>query len=260
MLSNIFLLYNHLWPCKYSSGTIICYFGLINAIYGDYLCYLFKYVFNNLREKTILLKIDHTLKAPLIFLFLAAWVLLVFYPNPGNLTNSIYRLYNPPVMPYAVTDIAKTLEYNSPCEIKEFVYGEIPYRFDWETYNMPWYFPTLEEALYKGSGDCKARFLLFASILEELEIPYTKNISLTHIWVDYEGKPENTLENYAESLIIVDREGRINFSLPRPDLHRSMQNFYRGFWKTMPADKKLLLLAGFSLTVVFFNPRYKLKF
>ncbi len=193
------------------------------------------------------------------YLFLAMWILFVCYPNPGHLITSVYRLKNPPVMPLVVSDLAHQLENNTPCEIKAFVYEKIPYHFDWETYNMPWYFPTLEEALHKSSGDCKARYLLFASILEELEIPYNKNISLTHIWVDYDGKPENTLENFAESLIIVDREGRITFSMPRPNLQRSMQNFYRGFWKTMPADKKLLLLAGFSLTIGFFNPRFKIK-
>jgi len=161
-------------------------------------------------------------------LFLALWILLVLYPNPRHLADSLHRLNNPPVMPLAVSDLAGNLKDYTPCEIKEFVYSEIPYRFDWEVYNMPWYFPTLEEALQNGSGDCKARYLLFASLLEELQIPYYKSISLTHIWVGYEGKPENDLENLEASLIIVNQEGETRLSLPRADLKRSWRTFYQG--------------------------------
>jgi hypothetical protein len=180
-------------------------------------------------------------------LFLALWILLVLYPNPRLLAYSLHRLNNPPVMPLAVSDLAGQLKDYTPCEIKEFVYSEIPYRFDWEVYNMPWYFPTLEETLQNGSGDCKARYLLFASLLEELQIPYYKSISLTHIWVGYEGKPENDLENLEASLIIVDQEGKTRLSLPRADLKRSWRTFYQGFWEVMPGDKKLLVFAGFPI-------------
>ncbi len=186
-------------------------------------------------------------------ILLSLWVLLVLYPNPGNLAASIYRLKNPPVQREIVTAKAEQLVDYSPCEVKAFVYSALPYRFDWEIYNMPWYFPTLEEALQKKHGDCKARYLLFASLLEELEIPYEKNLSLTHIWVGYEGKPENALENASESIIVVDASGRFKISMPQPDLARSWRNFYHGFWEAMPAHKKYLLLTGIPAV---FGPFY----
>ncbi len=186
---------------------------------------------------------------------LMAWVLLVLYPNPGKLAASVYRLKNPPVAPYRVTELALPLQGLTPGEIQEFVYANIPYRYDWEVYNMPWYFPTLDEALYSEYGDCKARFLLFASLLEEMEIPYRKNISLTHIWVDYEGKPENRLENIGETLIIVDENGRVRLSVPRADLARSSRSLREGFWETMPLDKKWMLLAGFPAVFGIFHLR-----
>ncbi len=176
---------------------------------------------------------------------LALWFLLVLYPNPARLVASIYRLKKPPVMPARVSEIAGQLEYNSPSEIQYFVYSQLPYHYDWEVYNMPWYFPTLDEAIQNGKGDCKARFLLFASLMEELDIPYYKNISLTHIWVGYEGKQENTLENPNESMIVIDENGQARLTLPRPDLRRSGQTFRQGFWDVMPANKKLQLFAGF---------------
>ncbi len=183
----------------------------------------------------------------------AAWILLVLYPNPGNLIASVYRLKNPPVMPFQVIDIALELEGVAPHEIEQFVFNRVPYQFDWEVYDMPWYFPTLDEILQKNSGDCKSRYLLFASLLEELDIPYQKNISLTHIWVGYEGKKESNLENYNESFIVVDQSGQARLSLPRPDLRRSGQSFYRGFWEVMPADRKLLLTSGLPLFFVIFT-------
>ncbi len=190
----------------------------------------------------------HFIKKNLLLLLIAAaWTLLVLYPNPVHLFTSIYRLKNPPVMPLQVSDLALELEGAAPYEIEQFVYKRIPYQFDWEVYNMPWYFPTLEEALQKESGDCKARYLLFASLLEGLEIPYQKNISLTHIWVGYEGKTDSRLENSSESMIVVDEYGRYRITLPRPDLERSRQNFIRGFWEVMPAERKIMLLGGYPL-------------
>lgn len=183
----------------------------------------------------------------LMIILLSVWCLLVLYPNPAQLLVSMYRLKNPPVMPIAVTETARELDDRTPCEIREYVHQNLPYAFDWEVHNMPWYFPTLEEALQKGVGDCKARFLLFASLLEELEIPYEQKYSLTHIWVSYEDKPETALENQNELLIVIDESGRARFNIPRTDLKRAWRSFYRGFWAVMPGDKKLLLLAGMPI-------------
>lgn len=194
-----------------------------------------------------------TKKRLLIALLTAAWVLLVLYPNPLNLFASVYRLKNPPVVPLQVAHLALDLENRAPYEIEQFVYRSIPYQFDWEVYNMPWYFPTLDEILQNGRGDCKSRFLLFASLMEELDLPYYKNVSLTHIWVGYEGKKESGLENYNESMIVVDQHGQVRLSLPRPDLRRSGRSFYQGFWEVMPAERKLLLLSGFPMILGIFS-------
>lgn len=184
---------------------------------------------------------------------LAAWILLVLYPNPVQLAASAYRLKNPPLDPGLVSSMAGELEGAGPAEIEQHVYSELPYHFDWEVYSMPWYFPTLEEALSAGRGDCKARFLLFASLMEELDLPYRKVVSLTHVWVDYEGKAESGLENEREALVVVGEDGRARFSLPRPDPTRSWRSFYRGFWEVMPGRRKALLLAGIPVVFTLFE-------
>ena len=181
------------------------------------------------------------------FAALLAWTLFVLYPNPVKLITSLYRLHRPPVDAALVAELARELEGLTPREIQAFVYETLPYRYDWSAYNIPWYFPTLDVALLKGVGDCKARYVLFASLLEALEIPYRKNISLTHIWVEYDGKLENRVENGRETLIAVDEAGRTRVRLPRADLQRSWESFRHAFWEIMPIGRKFLLFAGFPV-------------
>jgi len=191
-------------------------------------------------------------KTLIMIILLVGWCVYVMYPNPYHLAASIYRLKNPPVMPGMVSEYARELENKTPMEIEQFVYNKIPYSYDWEAYSMPWYFPALNEALARGTGDCKARYLLFASLMEELDIPYRKNVSLTHIWAEYEGKPQTALENTDESMLVIDEEGSLSFSLPRPDLSRVRRSFVQAFWEVMPVGRKYLLFTGFPLIVGFF--------
>ncbi len=171
----------------------------------------------------------------------------MLYPNPLHLVFSMYRLYHPPVAPDLVSNYARELENKTPLEIEQFVYARLPYSYDWEIHGMPWYFPTLNEALIMGAGDCKARFLLFASLMEELDIAYRKHVSLTHIWADYDGKPATVLENRAEVLVAVNEEGSISINMPSPDLSRAWRSFKQGFWEVMPRARKYLLFTGIPL-------------
>lgn len=191
-------------------------------------------------------------KSLLTIILMLGWFVFVLYPNPFYLYNSISRLLNPPVMPIAVSEYARELDNKAPIEIEQFVYAKLPYSYDWEVYSMPWYFPTLDEALEKGTGDCKARYLLFASLLEELHIPYRKNVSLTHIWADYEGKPQSALENTGEAMIVIDEQGKFSISKPEPNLSRAWRSFRQGFWEVMPNGRKYLLFSGFPVIHVLF--------
>lgn len=192
-------------------------------------------------------------KKLIIMMMLLVWFLVVMYPNPLNLFFSLYRLYDPPVAPDLVKNYARELENKTPLEIEQFVYARLPYNYDWEVHGMPWYFPTLNEALSMGSGDCKARFLLFASLMEELDITYRKHVSLTHIWADYDGKPATALENSDEVLVAVSEEGALSINMPSPDFSRAWRSFKQGFWEVMPRGRKYLLLTGIPFITSFFH-------
>lgn len=180
---------------------------------------------------------------------LVLWVFLVLYPNPLKLAVSLHRLVDPQVDPGAVDSLAGGMP-SEPVDIEKAVLEALPYRYDWEAYSMPWYYPTVGEALERGRGDCKARAIVLASVLEAKGIPYQIHSSPTHVWVDYPGKQENSAENPDVGLYQVDPEtGDRSFHFPRIDLAGSFRTFWRGFWPPMPVVRKVLLLLGPSVLV-----------
>jgi len=197
--------------------------------------------------------VDLRRRFALSFLFL--WILFSLYPDPALLIKSVWRIFYPPVQPEAVVDLLEGNAFDDPAEMENFVLREIPYVHDWESYGVPWYFPTVTEVLEKRTGDCKSRFIVLASSFERMGVDYGISLSPTHIWAEYDGKAENITEN--RRVAFYEEEG---FRLPQIDIRRSFEVFYRAFWETMPLERKILLLQGtvFFLFVSFLpQPRTK---
>jgi len=185
-------------------------------------------------------------------LFVLLWTLLVLYPRPADLATSICRLLIPPTDPLAAEKLIPRLpSRDDPALVEEFIMQEFPYCYDWQNYNLPWYFPTAEEAIEKGAGDCKTRFIILASTLEALDIPYEAFISPSHIWVYYQGKEENPVESRAAVLFYRDG-GKLRFKLPEVNWRESLNVFYEGFWSYMPLRKKIILFSGFIFVLYFY--------
>ena len=187
---------------------------------------------------------------PLIFAFF--WTLLVLYPRPADLLTSIHRLFIPPTDPQAVEKLIPLLpSSDNPALVEDFILQEFPYRYDWLNYNRPWYFPTAAEALEKNAGDCKTRFIILASTLEALGISYETFISPYHIWVYYEGKTENSIEN-KEAVLLRSDGGKIRVKFPEIKWQESSKIFYEAFWEKMPFIKKVNLICGVLFSVYFY--------
>jgi len=179
---------------------------------------------------------------PLIFIL---WILLVLYPNPLNLIISIQRILNFDADPGAVEFMLNDFP-SDPVAIEQAVLAKIPYRYDWDLYSMPWYCPTIEEVLERGEGDCKARALVLASVLEAQSIPYQVHSSPMHVWVEYEGKQETSIENAQVEFYQYDPEtGERRFQIPHIVLSKVMNSFWQAFWGPMPDSRKALLISGF---------------
>ena len=177
------------------------------------------------------------------------WVLLILYPNPLRLAASVQRVADPRADPGAVQALADSLP-SEPAAIEEAVLDSVPYSYDWEVYAMPWYFPTVDEVLEKGRGDCKARAIVLASVFEAKGIPYRINSSPTHVWVDYEGKIEDELENSGAGFYKVDPQtGARSLQVPKVSVTDVMGTGWQGFWPPMPMMRKVLLISGLVILV-----------
>ncbi len=176
-----------------------------------------------------------------LFVFLV-WALYVLYPNPTYLTRSVYRLYDPPISPHIkeIQYIATATAERTPSQTERFIKAAFPYQYDWETYNLPWYFPSVKEAVKKQAGDCKTRFIVIASVLTAQKIPHTLSVSPTHVWVEYEEKKETSNENQEVTMFNSEK----GLSVPRVDLQKSSRSFINAFWHPMPIEKKQSLLSG----------------
>lgn len=168
----------------------------------------------------------------------------MLYPNPLNLIISVQRVFSLGVDPGAVEPIVGDFP-SDPIAIEKAVVERIAYRYDWEVYSMPWYFPTVDEVLEEGVGDCKARALVLASIFEVKNIPYRIDLSPIHMWVEYEGKGETSVENAEVKFYQQDPEtGERLFRIPEIELREVVDSIWRGFWNPMPDGRKALLLSG----------------
>jgi len=175
---------------------------------------------------------------------LILWILLVLYPNPANLVASIQRVLGFDAFPDAVECIVNDFP-SDPADIEKAVLSRIPYRHDWDLYGMPWYCPTIEQVLERSAGDCKARALVLASILDAKGIDYLIHSSPTHIWVQYESKQENSIENAQVEFYEYDHEtGDRKFRMPDIGLGTLMDTWEQQFWTRMPDGRKALLISG----------------
>jgi len=182
-------------------------------------------------------------------LLLALWILFVLYPNPIKLIVSIHRVYTFDAIPAAVEFMLDDLP-SDPAALERAVLARIPYRHDWELYNMPWYFPSIEEILERQQGDCKARALVLASVFEAKSIPYRISSSPMHMWVEYDGKVETSFENphvqfYQRDPDTGDRE----FRIPEVSVNQVVDSGWRAFWRPMPDGRRALLFSGLAALI-----------
>ena len=177
-------------------------------------------------------------------LILILWIIFVLYPNPLNFIISIHRLRNFDADPGAVEFMLNDFP-SDPVAIEKAVLTKIPYHHDWTAYNMPWYCPTIEEVLDRETGDCKSRALVLASVLEAKNISYQINLSPTHVWVNYDGKQDTSIENDQVEFYQYDPEtGERQFKIPHIGFSRVMNAFWQSFWDPMPESRKVLLISG----------------
>jgi hypothetical protein len=186
------------------------------------------------------------------FAALLLWTLIVLYPTPSMLFVSAQRAWSPPVDPQAVRELADSLP-DDPRAIEAAVNTRIvAYAVPWQTYGVPWYFPTAKEVLAVGQGDCQAQAVVLASILTAKGIPARFVGSFDHLWIDYPGKHATAYENADVALAAQQPDGSYRFRWPSLIEWRTSWEIERAyFWDTMPVPRRWLLLGGWLLIMLW---------
>ncbi len=133
-------------------------------------------------------------------LVLALTVLAVCFPHPVLLARHIVRWTDPNAMidPDAsqLDPLVEKLKSQLPDganqdshpkeilrAVELLVYEKLPYAFDWDTWGMADYIPTVEEALGKGREDCDGRAVVGASLLKRVGFESQLETDGAHVWV-----------------------------------------------------------------------------
>ena len=183
-------------------------------------------------------------------LLLAALACLgvVAYPRPRLLARTVRNALKPDIDAGAVEGLAARLGDDPDAIRAEVLSAIVPYERDWAVFGVPYYFPTLREALENGQGDCKSQVLVLASLLSAKGIPYRLLASLDHVWAEYPGKAPTVMEDPVVALAEY-RDGRWRPMLPvrlRPRAHLAVS--VDEYWTGAPRRRRLLF-AGALLVV-----------
>jgi hypothetical protein len=182
----------------------------------------------------------------LVFLLMVVWLGAVVYPDPRPFADSIARLRHPPVDRGAVASVADDLPADYKA-LEDFALQYVAYVPAWTAYGLPWYFPTVAEVVSHKAGDCQARAVFFASLLEAKQMPYTLRYSFDHVWVDYPGKQVTDLEDPATSFVSDSGQGWLASLPKRIPVWSILKTRAHYHWTPMPGTRKALILIGAAL-------------
>jgi len=174
------------------------------------------------------------------------WTLFVLYPDPLLLLRAARHAWSPPVAPQAVADIAARLP-DDPRLIELYVTSRlVRYQVPWNSYGVPWYFPSVPEVLARGEGDCQAQAIVLASLLRAKGIPARLVGSFDHLWVEYPQKQPNRFENPAVAVAAQRDDGAYTFRWPEINWRETWELERTYFWDPMPWGRRWLLVAGWA--------------
>ncbi len=129
-------------------------------------------------------------------LFLAV-LLFTLYPNPSLLVRNIRHLSRMNEMLDPSNEGLAPLEAQvrerlgggthgaraTLAAVEWVVYHRLPYEWDWNTWGVADYMPTVSEALAKGCEDCDGRAVVAASLLKRMGHEAWLVSDIRHVWV-----------------------------------------------------------------------------
>lgn len=207
------------------------------------------------------LKTGAFLLVALVVLYPRPWLIPAWLTRLCNL-NAVIDPYHPTVSELAarVTDDAggKPSLHAAAVAVETLVRQRMPYAFDWETWGVMDYLPTVDEAFAQGREDCDGQAVVAASVLRRLGYEAWIVSDLLHTWVvarDPTAQPPVTVAlmspGRGDQTLTGESEGtRARFSTATlANVGRALSFGVAVF----PAERELVIVA--ALWLVLMQPR-----
>ena len=138
-------------------------------------------------------------------------LLLTLYPSPAALIRHLSHLKNPnqmadpgeptlgPVLERFDAYLAASKQRTDRpqdllAHVERFVYREVPYAWDWDTWGVADYLPTVGEVIASGREDCDGRAVLAAAILKAKGVPAELVGDVRHMWAPWASRSSGRRE------------------------------------------------------------------
>jgi len=138
-------------------------------------------------------------RLPCKWLIFALVVFLVCFPYPRLTYRHFSRWRDPNALiePHAaalqpwVDELKASLPPDLPPQntlrrVEKFVYDKVPYEWDWNTWGLSDYLPTVTETVERAKEDCDGRAVVAASLLSNLGFHPRIVTDFAHVWVQTE--------------------------------------------------------------------------
>jgi hypothetical protein len=188
---------------------------------------------------------------------LALTILLVAYPYPTRLVTHMRRWQNPaalinpdsPALTPLIDDLRDRIRADLPARkklriVEAYVYEKLPYAWDWDTWGVADYIPTVEEALEQGQEDCDGRAVVAASILSAFGHKAEIVSDYAHVWVKTEAG-ETMSPGKRKSIVASDTGVRVHW--------RNLSDLFRATlfgWAAFPLHRELIVLVVLWLLIM----------
>jgi hypothetical protein len=140
-------------------------------------------------------------------------------------------------------------------KLERAVYDAVPYAFDWETWGVMDYLPTVGEVFALGCEDCDGRAVVAASLLRRMGYQADLATDLKHTWVVARdpARPDIAVGFMAPgegpSMLVRDAQGRLRLRVSADALSNLGRGLAYGI-AVFPLERELIILAALCLVLL----------
>ncbi len=174
-------------------------------------------------------------RLPVKWAILGFTILAVSFPYPGLAYRHLQHWRNPNALiePHApalqpwVEELRPELLGDLPSRealkrVERFVYKKVKYEWDWITWGISDYLPTVTEVIEMGQEDCDGRAVVAASLLQNFGFRTQIVSDFSHVWVKTD-KGETMGPGRRQAVVATERGLKVHWSalveLPRASLY-----------------------------------------